>query len=234
MAQLRVSFSLGELSIVPIEFVSEKVPKVKWKGGFSIWKQAFEFHFLHGKDIFLLFPFLFVPVLGDVLHSLLIYEVNQKRPIDQLKILRRGIMLTPALFELKIYFFAAAFLWGFVPIYGIIQDLKYRQYWAMASNVLVFEKLTGAAARERCRQLILFFPAGSGVRTLVTVPTFFFLVLTIAWMIGGEVHKTFYFSGLLLLIAAFYWLTVPISGAVNSLLYLCVWTNEKNSSSRLN
>ncbi len=131
---------------------------------------------------------------------------------------------------MKIYFEAAAFLWAFVPIYGILQAIRHRQYWAMASNVLVFEGLSGEAGRHRCRKLVQDFSKGVGIRALVTIPSLAFTGLLIAWLIIGSLFEASYSYGFLAFVVLSYWIVVPLSGAVNTFLYLYI-REQRNSES---
>jgi len=123
------------------------------------------------------------------------------------------------LLSMKLYFEGAAVLWGFIPIYGIIKGIRHRLHWAMASNVLVFEKLSGEAGRKRCRELIQE-AFSLGVRTLLTVPALLIVGFLLAWLVAGMVFEAFYSVGFWVLIAVIFWMSIPASGAVNTFLYL--------------
>jgi len=102
----------------------------------AIWNQALSFHFSHWKTLLPVLPFLCLPVVGDVFHSLIICQKVQGkglRPMEAVREVWRNLL---PLFSMKLYFEGAAVLWGFVPIYGIIKSIRYRLYWAMASNGL--------------------------------------------------------------------------------------------------
>jgi hypothetical protein len=122
---------------------------------------------------------------------------------------------------MKLYFEGAALLWGFVPIYGIIRDIRHHLHWAMASNVLVFEGLSGGAGRNRCRELIQE-SFSLGVRTLVTVPGLLFVAFILAWVMSGMFFEALYSYGFWVLIAAVFGMVIPLSGAVNTFLYLAI------------
>jgi hypothetical protein len=126
----------------------------------------------------------------------------------------------PSLLGMKLYFEGIALLWGFIPIYGLIQGVKHRLHWAMASNVLVFEELSGEAGRKRCRELVEDFSKGLAGKTLITVRVLLFAGILLIWAISGSFYETFHSYGLLIVIAAIFWVFIPASGAVNTFLYL--------------
>lgn len=165
-------------------------------------------------------PFLCFPVVGDALSSLLIRQKVHGTGILPWEAFRNVWSLVPRLLAMKLYFEAIGFLWALVPIYGILPAIKHRLYWAMASNVLVFEGLSGEVGRNRCRELIENFSRGLGVRTLITVPSLLLTGFLIAWVVIGDVFVTAYSYGFWALIFLFFWVAFPASGAVNSFLYL--------------
>jgi len=185
----------------------------------DIWNQALNFHFTNWKILLPVFPLLCLPVVGDALNSLLINQKVKSKKLLIGQALREVWSLLPSLFSMKLYFEGAAFLWSFVPIYGIIRDVRHRLHWAMASNVLVFEKFSGEAGRKRCRELIQE-AFSLGVRTLITVPVLLIVGFLLTWLIGGMFVETSYSYGFWVLIAAMFWVTIPASGAVNTFFYL--------------
>jgi len=185
----------------------------------AIWNQSLAFHLSNWKSLLPVFPLLCLPVVGDVLHSLLIAQKVQGKELLPAQAVREVWRLFPSVLTMKLYFEGAAFLWSFVPIYGIIRDIRHRLHWAMASNVLVFEKLSGEAGRNRCRELIQE-ALSMGVRALVTVPVLLMVAFLLAWLIGGMVWEPFYSYGFLVLIIASFWIVIPGSGAANTFFYL--------------
>src|SRR4030042_5190376 len=145
-----------------------------------IWKLSLSFYFSNWKTLLPILPLLCLPVVGDVLHSLLIAQEIQGKRLRAAQAVREVWSLLPSVFRMKLYFEGAALLWSFVPIYGIIRDVRHRLHWAMASNVLVFERLSGEAGRKRCRELIQE-AFSMGVRTLVTVPVLLMVGVLLAW-----------------------------------------------------
>jgi len=185
----------------------------------DIWNQALSFHLTNWKTLLPVFPLLCLPIVGDALHSLLINQKIQKKQLLTRQAVQEVWSLLPSLLSMKLYFEGAALLWSFVPIYGIIRDVRHRLHWAMASNVLVFERLSGEAGRKRCRELVqeVF---SFGVRTLVTVPVLLMVGFLLAWLIGGMVWEAFNSYGFFVLIVAYFWIVIPGSGAANTFFYL--------------
>jgi hypothetical protein len=193
----------------------------------DIWCRAFTFHLSNWKTLLPVFPALCFPVIGDLLHSLLIAQKVQGKDLHPAEALREVWSLLPSLLSMKLYFEGAALLWSFVPIYGIFRDVRHRLHWAMASNVLVFEGLRGEFGRNRCRELIQDEDSrGLGVRTLITVPALLFGGVVLAWLILGIIWEPFYSYGFWIAIVASLWLAIPASGAVNTFFYLKVTGKE--------
>jgi len=195
---------------------------------FAIWNQALSFHFSNWKTLLPAFPLLCLPVVGDVLHSLLIAQKVREKELLPVQAVREVWNLVPSVLTMKLYFEGAAILWSFVPIYGIIRDVRHRLHWAMASNVLVFEKLSGEAGRMRCRELIQK-EFSMGVRTLITVPALLIVGFLLAWLIGGMVFEPLYSFGFWVLIVISFWIAIPGSGAVDTFLYLEMRDREATS-----
>jgi hypothetical protein len=160
----------------------------------GIWNQALVFHMTNWKSFLAALPLLCLPVVGDVLHSLLIAQKVQGKEFRPAQAVREVWSLVPSLLSMKLYFEGAALLWGSVPIYGIIRDIRHRLHWAMASNVLVFEGLSGEAGRTRCRELIQE-SFSLGLRTLVTVPSLLFVAFILVWVISGTFFDAAYSYG---------------------------------------
>jgi hypothetical protein len=191
----------------------------------AIWNQSLAFHLSNWKPLLPVFPLLCLPVVGDVLHSLLIAQKVRGKELLPAQAVREVWSLIPSVLTMKLYFEGAALLWSFVPIYGIIRDIRHRLHWGMASNVLVFEKLSGEAGRNRCRELIQK-EFSIGVRTLLTVPTLLIVGFLLAWLVGGMVLEAFYAFGFWVLIAVIFWMVIPASGAVNTFFYLQITENK--------
>jgi hypothetical protein len=193
----------------------------------AIWKQAIVFHLAHWNNFLPILPLLFIPVFTDALHSLLIKQDIERREFFPLQAVKEVWRLVPSLLGMKLYFESAALLWGFIPIYGIIRGVKHRMYWSMASNVLVFEGLSGKAGRQRCRELVKGFLGGIGIRTLITIPALLITVLLIAFVIGATFVETNRSYGFWIFIALVFWISIPGSAAVNTFLYTDIVKVEK-------
>lgn len=188
--------------------------------GISIWKRALTFYIGNFPGLVVLFPLLCIPVVADVLNTQLISQFIRTQSIAPKEAIKKTLPLFLPLLAMKIYFFGASLLWSLVPVYGIIPVIKHRQNWAMASNVLVFEGLYGLVGRERCRHIFENSLPGMGIRTLVTIPSLLIATFLLIWLIGGSFMESFYSSGFWVFIIASYILIIPLSGAVNTYLYL--------------
>lgn len=184
----------------------------------DIWKLAFTFHFRYWKRLIPVFPFLFVPVFSDALHSLTIRHVMNKEEYENHKLIDTAKVLFLPLLLMKLHFWSRAVLWGFIPILGIIKDFRYRMYWAMASNVAVFEGVFGEVGRKRCIELVDNDFSGIGARTFVTIPGLLVVLCFLCLVIFSGIFKSS--LGFWMVIFAIYWISVPVSATVNTLYYL--------------
>jgi len=184
----------------------------------AAWQQAFKFHLLHWRELWPIFPLLCVPVLTDALHSLLIKQFYEDNRLLPGKTAIAALKALPGLLGMKLYFESAAVLWAFIPVYGLFKDIHYRLCWAMASNVLVFEGLSGESGRARCRELAQAATASSRTRTLVTVPSLLMLGCLLIWIMSTVfLVSPFAFW---LCFGMIYWIAFPWSAAVNTFVYL--------------
>ena len=190
------------------------------RGAFSVWRDAAWFHVRYWRDLTGIFPLLLLPVLGDLMHSQLIRQSLKEKNLSCGKAFREGWGNFLPLLRMKLSFEVPAILWGLIPIYGYIRAIRHRMYWAMASNVMVFEGLSGTAGRDRCRELIGKYSRGSGVRTLVIMPSFILVTILLAWMVIGSVYEPLYSYGFWIFLAACFWVFIPWSGAANTFFYL--------------
>lgn len=186
----------------------------------DIWKQAISFHRTYWKDLLTILPLLFFPFIGDLLQSVLIEQKTNRQEIFLQQAVRKAWSLFPEFFFMKIYFEGIAILWSLIPIYGTIQSFRYRLYWGMTSNVLVFEGLYGKVGRQRCRELIDNTARRIVTRTLVVVPTLFSCGLFLIWVVGGAIYGNLYSYGFWIFIVFTLWIILMGSGAANTFLYL--------------
>jgi len=188
--------------------------------GITIWKDAVRIQFNIITQSMLVVPMLFVPVLNDILSAVLIRQYNSANKIEPRNAISESITGLIKLIRMKLYFEIRSMLWALIPIYGYIKALRHRQYWAMASNVLVFEGNYGEKGIKRCRDIIDNHSSGLATRTLITIPTILLFLVTVVWVISGTMLEMLYFPGFVTIIVFIYIITVPVSGAVNTLLYL--------------
>jgi hypothetical protein len=186
----------------------------------EIWRHALGFQLRHFPRLVPILPLLVLPVLGDALQSVLIAQERSGGAIDVQRAVREALRVTPRLAAMKLAFEGAALAWAFVPIYGIIQGMRHRLYWAMASNVIVFEQLSGEAGRARCRLLAEADGLPLALWTLVKLPAMLALFLLVLWLGVATALDQGYSTGLFLWLAASFWVASPGSAAANTFLYL--------------
>lgn len=194
----------------------------------SVWKNSIIFYFKHTIQLLPVFPLLFIPIVADALLSLLIFQYKQSQKIFILQAIGQMWKFVPRLFIIKISYFFSAFLWGFIPIYGYFKAIEHRLKWGMASNVLIFEGIPGRDARERCHELITNYSHGIGISALFIIPTLIITLFVVVWLIAGTIYEPLYSTGFILFILFFYTVTVPISSAVNTFMYLELNEREKS------
>ena len=136
----------------------------------GLWRRALGFHLRHLPQLLAILPLLVVPVLGDALHSVLIAQERETGEINVWRAVREAVRITRPLAAMKLVFEGAAIAWAVIPIYGVVQGMRHRLYWAMASNVVVFERVTGEAGRARCHAIANGDGLGLALWTLVKLP----------------------------------------------------------------
>lgn len=135
----------------------------------AVWKRALLFHPHNWNNLLLISPLLLLPVVTDVLHTVLIRQTLERKGLLVGSAVLQAFRALPALIALKFYFWCQGLLWSFVPLYGWIKDIDIRICWAMASNVLVFERASTTNCRRRCWELAQHPQKGMAIRTLITV-----------------------------------------------------------------
>ena len=198
-------------------------PAPQWPA-VRVWVRVVEFQLKNVKSLLYLFPLLWIPVYADALHTALVMQtLRDKKEPDRLAAVREALSAFLPLLGMKLYFFIVTMLWSFIPIYGIIKDVRYRLYWAMASNIILLEGLSGPEGRRRCRELIESSSSGFALRTLFTLPS----LLATAFLVMGAYSamysmNAFFWICLLLLL----WLVIPASATANTLTYLSLVERE--------
>jgi len=182
-----------------------------------VWARVVRFQITHVKLLLCLFPLLWIPVYADALHTALVRQALEGRKLDRPAAVREALSALLPLLGMKLHFFAVTLLWSLIPIYGTIKDVRYRLYWAMASNVILLEGLSGSEGRRRCRELIESPASGFALRTLFTLPS----LLGAAFCVLGAYSAmygmpAFFWICLLLLL----WLVIPASATANTFAYL--------------
>ena len=102
----------------------------------------------------------------------------------------------------------------------------------MASNVLIIEQKSIRDVCERCNELITKYSHGIGLSALCILPLLIIFSFDVVWLIGGSFHEPFYSSGFFLFIIFYYFVSVPISAAVNTFLYFELVEREKIALSK--
>lgn len=196
-------------------------------GALGVWQEAARFHLDHWRELAGIFLLLLLPVIGDVLQSILVRQWRKENRLSIAKALTEGLRGVLPLLATKLAFAVPALLWTFIPVYGYIKAIEHRLYWGMASNVMAFEGLSREPARDRCRELIDNYAAGIGVRALVIIPSLMLLALLLLWVFCGSAYGPLYVPGFWICVACCYWVSIPWSGAANTFAYLQILDREK-------
>jgi hypothetical protein len=198
-------------------------------GARDVWARALRYHWDGRRRLVYLLPALCVPFLSDVLHSVLIAREARDGTLDPRGALREALRALPSLVRMKLAVELRAMAWSFVPIYGMIQGVRHRVAWAMASNVLVFEGLRGGAGCERCLGIADGPHAGLATRTLVVAPSVAMVALMLVWaVLATWVEREYSYTTWIVFAAVLYFL-VPGSAAANSFLYMEIAARERAS-----
>ena len=190
------------------------------RNGIDIWLDAGRFHLRYATRLACVAPLLVVPVISDLLQSILIRQAILTNSVLPAKAVRECFRSAWDLFIIKLGFEIVASLWCIIPFYGYIKAIDYRLRWGMASNVIAFEGLAGTAARERCRNIIDSHSQGIGVKTLVLTPLFVMISVLVIWIVCGSVYQPMYFYGFLVYVVLYLWILIPGAGAANTFIYL--------------
>lgn len=222
-AEIDENKSRGIKTVGQYDSIRQTDYNVKDINALKIWVSALLFHLRHFIQIFIFFPFLLIPVFNDGLHSLLIAQIyNNKKP-NFISTIRLACKLFPSVLSMKFYFWICAIIWGFVPVYGIIKGARYRASWAMASNVAVFEGLTGVQGERQCSDLISMDSSGKTTRTFLTIPTLIYIFMTIIFVYFTDIHQFSFVPWVYLGVVL--WLMIPVSSVLNTLYYLSLTRN---------
>jgi hypothetical protein len=184
----------------------------------NVWKQAAAFYKENWKDLAGLLPVFFIPVVADAFTACLIAQQRSTGKLQPFKAFVAALVATPHLFMVKLRFVCIAALWSFLPVIGWYKIVRYRMYWAMASNVIVFEDIPDEFVSKRCKRLVELVSPERSLRTLITIPALLEFFMFLVFAVGAIVLQ----GPLYFWICVFILLGVicPMSGAVNTFLYL--------------
>jgi hypothetical protein len=192
--------------------------------GLDYWRIAHKFYWRQLGIFPFYAPLFMIPLFTDCLHANIFREeMEHGDHISVFRVLAETFKTFPRFIRVKLILFMGAFLWSNIPLIGWFFDFNYRIRWAMSSNVVVFENLSGKIARDRCKVLAdnIIHEKETGV--LFAIPNILSSILICAF----AVSITFFKFSLLLLLFYFgaLWILLPASAAVNTLLYLSIVGN---------
>ena len=179
----------------------------------DVWKKALSFHARNFGLLLPIFPLLFVPIVSDALHTILIGQMQEGRIQQRSEMVLKAFQAVPKLLGMKLYFWGAAVLWAFVPVYGWIKEIDYRLAWGMASNVLLLEGTANRTGIARCYEIIEKPEKGSLIRSLFTIPSMGLFCLACISVIPTS---AMYWGSVLLIL----WVSIPVSAAANTYCYV--------------
>lgn len=187
-----------------------------WSESIRIWGKAINFYIANLFLFIPVLPLVFIPFLGNIFLSVLIKQKIHDEKIAIFTAIKESWNYVATFIYLSFSFaFLPAITEG-VPVLGDYLDVKYSRYIAMLPNVMVFEGLTGKSeCRERCQTLV--HNQGIAIRTTYTIPVLLGIVYLIFWVSYVTAFEPSH-PILLFVIPLFFFM--PISGAVNTFLYL--------------
>lgn len=195
-----------------------------WKEVIDLWRETIRFQATNFGKLIPILPFLLLPVVGNLLHSLIVRQYLYTKKIDAMTALNNVWPLVWPYFKIKMRFTAIETITDGLPIIDEIVDVKYTQYAAMISNVIVFEGLFGKPCINRCKEIVK--GKGLAVRATFTAPVLLFVAILILWT---AFVTTFEFPlALPILILLIVYIIGPFSGTTNSLLYLLLTSKESS------
>lgn len=187
-----------------------------WKEVMKLWAETIRFQAVNFFKVLPILPFLFLPFAGNLLHSIVVRQYYMTRRIERAKALGGVWPFVWPYMKIKMRFTAIETLTDPLPLINEIVDVRYAQYSAMISNVIVFENLVGKACILRCKELVR--GKGVAVRATFTAPVLLWVAVLILW--AGIVTVFQASWALLVLIMLTLYIFGPLSGTTNSLLYL--------------
>jgi hypothetical protein len=190
------------------------------RGTLDVWVNVFRFYYEHCLDVLVILPFLFVPVFTDALHTILVHQHMEVRKLRVGEALQKAAQVSVPLFRLKWAFWWRSSLWSLIPLVGWVKDAQLRVAWGMASNVMLLEGKTGLAGRQRAAELSQHPARGLLIRTLVTLPSLFFISISILYVWSEGVIQSDWLYRLWIMISL--WIILPASATANTLAYLNV------------
>jgi hypothetical protein len=193
-----------------------------------IWRKALRFFLDDAPKFLIIFPLLFIPVYVDTLLTVLIVQHRRVGRISMIQGLFIALANTPKVFIAKFRFELLGALWSFIPVLGWYKSFRNRIHWAMVSNVVIHEELSGELAIERCRELTALAPPVHAFRTMITIPALIEIVLYVGILLGTVLSKGPTIFGLC--IFGLLWTSLPWSAAVNTFYYFTIPQEEFDST----
>ena len=161
----------------------------------------------------------------DCLHANIIREeIEHNDRTSITRVLLETFRTFPRFIRVKIFFFICALIWGYIPFIGWFVDFHYRIRWAMCSNVVVFENLSGDKARDRCKLLADKIIQAKQTGVLFAIPNILIFLFVLIFAVSITLLRTSLF--LWLLYFGCLWIVLPASAAVNTILYLSIVGNK--------
>jgi hypothetical protein len=168
----------------------------------------------------MILPLLFVPVITDALHTLLIAQHRRNQQLNVRQAVIQAVDSSGALLRVKALLWLRGSLWAMLPIIGWVNAIKMGLAWGLCSDVLLLEGKMGTACRERSVELSQSAEAGFLVRSLITIPT----ILLISGAVPYVVADTFVGGSwpFFVWLTFWFWVMLPASGAANTFAYLAI------------
>lgn len=193
-----------------------------WKQVIDLWWETLRFQAINFGKLIPILPFLFLPFVGNLLHSIVVRQYLFTKKIEGIEALNHAWPLVWPYFKIKMRFTAIETITDGLPLIDEIVDVKYTQYAAMISNVIIFEGLRGKPCIIRCKEIVK--GNGLAVRATFTAPALLSVVVLILWTGFFTAFQLPFALPILVLLMVY--IFGPLSATTNTLLYLLLTNQE--------
>ncbi|HKC93496.1 MAG TPA: hypothetical protein VKB81_05690 [Nitrospira sp.] len=186
----------------------------------AVWADVFRFYTQYPVQLLMILPLLFLPVLTDALHTLLVAQHRRNQQLNVGQAVIQAVDWSGPLLMVKAHLWLRGIPWAMLPVIGWVKNVKLRLAWGLCSNVLLLEGKVGTACRVRSEELSQSAEMGFLVRSLITMPAILLIISVVPYVFADAfVEGSWLFF---VWLAFWFWVMLPASGAANTFAYLAV------------